>query len=351
MKRSLTVMLLSMLLLTGCSGLPAEDRCFAVVLGLSEHAGIWEASARVPTYQTGGGYLTLAARGRSLGEAMALLNAAAPMEMHYGQLRLIVFSAEIAQQPSFEEVLQALSARGEVRPQAVIAVSNDPVKDVLDALEPATGSRLSKSLETMMDARERSGVTQLETLDGIGRMGVRMQPVLMNIEMSPGTESLPSGMQGTAGEQPAEGTGKVQMAGGWMTADSGEVKGTLSAAEMQLLSLLRGKLRQGTLSLARGTLTLLDADAEVKLDEDGVLCRVNVRYSAAFMTEEGVQQELISAMQGLMSRLAAAGCDALGLGRKLMLECLTMEEWYSRNWPAEYPSLKWRFVVNAEREA
>lgn len=349
MKRLLSL-LLAVFLLEGCSALPGEDRTFAVALGISEKGGVWEVSARLPTYQTGGGYITLSARGTSLGEAMALLNASAPMELHYGQLRLLVFSAEVAQSEGFPEIMGALTARGEIRPQAAIAVTEDPVLDVMDALEPATGSRLSKSLESLINARARAGVVELVTVDSWQRMGQRQQTVLMCIAMEAGANALP-GMDAAAGEQASTGAGKVQFSGGWMVNASGRAQGKLTAMEMQLLSLLKGEMRQGTVALSEGTLTLLDADSRTELLGREVHCSLRVRYSASNLTEEGMQTALISSLQSLVGKLGKAGCDALGIARQAMTGTLTMSDWQALNWPEVYPSLVWRFTVKVEREA
>ncbi|MBE5803298.1 MAG: hypothetical protein E7316_02170 [Clostridiales bacterium] len=351
MKRWLPALVAAMLLLGGCSVLPGEDRAFAVAMGVSETGGVWEVSVRLPTYQTGGGYMTLTARGNSLGEAMALLNASAPMELHYGQLRLLLFAETLAESDRFQEILRALAARGEVRPQAVIAVTPDNVPDVMDALEPATGSRLSKSLESLMKAREKAGVAELVTLEEWQRMGQRQQVVLMNAAMESAAANTVPGMDATAGEQAAKGAGKVQFSGGWMASHTGAVKGELTAMEMQLLSLLKGKTRQGVLSLPEGTLTLLDAKCSITLEGQEVQCSLRVRYSASDMTEEGAQAALISSLQSLTGKLGKAGCDALGVGRKAMLGRMTMEDWKRLNWPETYPALTWRFTVKAEREA
>lgn len=350
MKRGVAI-LLSIMLLSGCSALPAEDRAFAVALGISENAGLWEVGVRVPVYQTGGGYMTLSAKGSSLGEAMALLNASAPMELHYGQLRLMVFSESTARRTSFPELLRALAARGEVRPQAALAVTRDNVLDVMDALEPATGSRLSKSLETLLEAREKTGVAAIVTLDEWQRMGERQQAVLLNVAMEPGQSGALQGMNATAGELPVQGAGKAQFSGGWMMNAEGKVQGTLSAAEMQLLALLKDELHQGTLTLPEGTLTLLDTNSKLTLEQDSIRCKLRVQYSAASMTEEGVQAALISALQALAGKLSAAGCDALGIARKAVLGCSTAEDWRQMTWPEQYAALAWHFVIQVEREA
>ncbi len=350
MKKAMAVVLAT-LLLGGCSALPGEERAFAVVLGISENGGVWEAGARIPTYQTGGGYLTISARGNSLGEALALLNASAPMELHYGQLRMLLFSKGIAQSAQFPELLRALAARGEVRAQAALCVTEDNVPDVLDALEPATGSRLSKSLEALMTSRQMVGVAPVITLSDWLRMGDRQQAVLMNAAMEPQTANAVPGMDEAAGTQAVKGAGKVQLSGGWLADAQEKVQGNLTAMEMQLLSLLQGKLRQGTLSLPEGTATLLEASSSVKLKDQEVHAKLRLRYSASNLTEDGLTQALLSALHGLTGKLAAAGCDALGIARQAMAGCADWSQWHALNWSEKYPALTWRFTIEVEREA
>lgn len=350
MKKAVAIMLAA-LLLGGCSALPGEERAFAVVLGISENGGVWEAGARIPTYQTGGGYLTISARGNSLGEALALLNASAPMELQYGQLRMLLFSKGLAQSGRFPEVLRALAARGEVRAQAALCVTENNVIDVLDALEPATGSRLSKSLEAMMQARQAVGVLPVVTLSDWLRMGERQQAVLMNAALEAAAENAVPGMDESAGEQAAKGAGKVQLSGGWLMNSQGQVKASLTAMEMQLLSLMQSRLRQGTLALPEGSATMLDASSKIMLKDQTVQGKIHLRYSASELTEEGVQQALLEALHGLTGKLAAAGCDALGMARQAMASCADMAQWHALNWVERYPALTWQFTVEVEREA
>lgn len=344
MKRVLAL-LAALLLLNGCSSLPGEERSFAVALGVEKSDEGWRVSARLPTYQAEGGYMTLSACGNSLGDAMALLNATAPMELHYGQLRLLLFSAELAQSAAFPELLRALADRGEVRPQAALAITRANVRDVVDALEPATGSRLSKSLETLLEARQRLGVTPLTTLEAYQRLGQRQQAVLLNVNL-PMAEPR-AGLDATAGMQNAQGGGKVQFAGGWLLGRLGSATGQLTAMEMQLLSLTEGRLRQGALSLPEGTTMLLDTSTSIRLLGETVRCTIHLRYSASSLTEAGIEAALAQHLQALAAKLAAADCDALGIARRAMRGTLTMGTWQASQW--QYSALTWQFSIKAER--
>ena len=327
--RRVCCLLLAMLLLTGCAALPEEDRAFAVVLGLDGQGDAWRAWARIPSYQQEGGYLTLSAQGRSLGEVMAQLEGAAPMVLHYGQLRMMVFSRELAESAGFPGVLDALASRNGVRNQAALAVTEDDMASLMDAMEPPTGTRLSKSLEGMMAARREQGVIPDATLAGLRRMGERQQPVLMGVMMEDG----------------------MQLSGGWLFDADGRLRDSLSAAEQQLLSLLSGSFHRGTLSLGEGTLTVTEADSRVRLVGGEAVCSVRLRYTSSSFSEEGASQRLDAALSALTAKLAAAHCDALGLGRQAIMGCGNLEAWHSLGWQARYPALRWRFDLQMEREA
>ena len=327
--RRVCCLLLAMLLMTGCAALPEEDRAFAVVLGLDRDGDAWRAWARIPSYQQEGGYLTVSAQGSSLGEAMAQLEAAAPMALHFGQLRMMVFSRALAESGDFPGVMDVLASRNGVRRQAALAVTEHDMASLMNALEPPTGTRLSKSLEAMMAARREQGLIPDATLSGLRRMGERQQPVLMGIALEDG----------------------MQLSGGWLLGADGRLQGRLTAADQQMLSLLSGTFRQGTLSLGEGTLTVTEADSRVRLMDGEAVCSVRLRYTSSSFSEEGAALKLNDALLALTAKLAAARCDALGLGRQAMTGCADLEAWHRLDWQARYPALRWRFDLQLEREA
>ena len=326
--RRVCCLLLVVLLLTGCAALPEEDRAFAVVLGMDREGDAWRTWARIPSYQQEGGYLTVSAQGGSLGEAMAQLEAAAPMALHFGQLRMMVFSRALAESGDFPGVMDVLASRNGVRRQAALAVTEHDMASLMDGLEPPTGTRLSKSLEAMMAVSREQGLIPDTTLSGLRRMGERQQPVLMGIALENG----------------------MQLSGGWLLGADGRLQGSLTAADQQLLSLLSGIFRQGTLSLGEGTLTVTEADSRVRLMDGEAVCSVRLRYTSSSFSEEGAAQRLNDALSALTAKLAAARCDALGLGRQAMMGCADIEAWRRLDWQARYPALRWRFDLQLERE-
>lgn len=340
------MLLLLCLMLTGCSALPAEDRSFAVVLGVSMKADMWEVSARIPSYQTGGGYLTLSAQGASLQEALAVLDAAAPMRMHYGQVRLLVFGHDLAASSAFPDVLGQLAQRPDMRLQAEVCVTRDSPAELMEEMDPQTGARLSKSLDILLETRRRQGVIPEASLSSIVRMGERQYPVLLGISLPKDPTLQEGGMDAAAGEQAVKGAGKIQLAGGWLVGEEGCVRGEVTAAEMQLLNLMQNKLRKATVMIGGSTVTLADAGSRVSLDGNSVLCELQLRYTDSMLSEEGIIRELHRDVTALKDKLAAAGCDALGLGGYAIRHYRDMAAWHALNWPGIYPSLAWEIRVS-----
>ena len=347
--KKLLIVMAALLLCASCSALPAEERAFAVALGVSESGGTWEVSARVPTYQTSGGYLTLTARGSSLSEALALLDATAPMTMHLGQLRVVIFSQGLAASSSFQSTLTELAMRREFRLQAQVCVTADPVADVIDKLEPATGARLSKSLDVLLETRADQGVIPSAALSDVLRRGERQSWVAVNVALESAANLGQPGMDESAGTQAASGTGKVQIGGGWLIGQDGSAHGQLTAGEMQLLALMAGELPKGTLSFDDGSVTLISSSAKVRLKGNAVACDISLRYTHSVMTEAGVQHAVTTACREVLGKLAAADCDALGVGRQAIRGHWDMASWHKLDWPLRYPQLDWQVTVLPQR--
>lgn len=328
MKRIATLLLMTVLL-GGCTALPAEERSFAVALGVTHAEGLWTACARVPTYQTGGGYATVTGEGPTLESALGALDAASPMELDLGQLRLLVFSAELARSERFPVALTTLAGRHDLRMGASLAVTQEDVQALMDALTPTTGSRLSKSIDVLLETRVVQGTLLQASLSEVMRMGERQSPVLMNAALE---------------------SGALTLSGGWPVSAEGRVTSPLSAEETQLLALMLGRLQRGTLSLTEGTIRLTGAQAEVELSQPAMqqaAVRLTLHVAASPLTEEALSQAVATACLGVLNRLSGMGCDALGLGRQAVVHAEDAAQWHALDWPGRYREIVWTVSVRS----
>ena len=332
MFRRMMLLFLCGILCASCSALPAEERSFAVAVGITRAGETWHTTARIPDYQQEGGYVTLSARGQSLTEALSQLDAAAPMRMHYGQVRLLVFSRETAETAGFSAALEELASMPDMRLQAQVCVTEADMASFMDALSPLTGTRLSKSLDILLDTHQRLGVIPDASLSAIMRMGERQCPVLLSAALA---------VQGGADDLPLQGAGEVLLSGCWLVDASGRVRGSLSARETQLLMLMCSRLRKATIPLEDGTVTLSDGSSRVRLDGNHVLCTLTLRYTHASLAQEALRQSVQAEAERVLGLLAAADCDALGLGDQAIRHFPDMEAWHALDWPGLYPNLTW----------
>ena len=135
MKRALCLLLIC-LFCTGCSALPPEERAFCVVLLVDGGAQECTVRVRIPTYQQNGGYQTLSATGATLTDALRTLESAAPMRLHWGQLRLIVLSRAWAAEIPIVRTLSDLSGVENLRLHASVAVTEEDTPALAEKLVP-----------------------------------------------------------------------------------------------------------------------------------------------------------------------------------------------------------------------
>ena len=100
------------------------------------------------------------------------------------------------------------------------------------------------------------------------------------------------------------------------------------------------------ISEVRGAKRLLVAEEEYFWS-----CRVNLRYDRADMTSQAVSAETAQACLDVLKRLQAAGCDALGLGRKAIWSAWSMSDWRDSDFPARLQNLRWTVEVRSEPAA
>lgn len=329
MKRLLLLLLIPALC-TSCAALPAEERAFAVALWVGKEAASWQVAGRIPAYQSGGGYLTVTGAGDTLDAALSAMDGSAPMQVTLSQLRLLVLDEVLAATEDLSAALTALSARSDMRQQCAVALTDAPSAGVMAALKPSTGSRLSKSLELLLDTRVEQGSCLSATLAEVMRMGERQSPVLMALMLADGA---------------------VNLSGGYALDGDMRLAGRLTPEETALLSLLTGGARM--LMLPSGSAKVQDASAKTTLSADLRSARVELtlRTASSNLTAEALERVLADEALALLTRLYGAGCDVLGLGRQAVRRAQDMAHWHAMDWPARLAELRFEVAVRVEGPA
>lgn len=317
---------------TSCSALPAEERAFAVALLVEKPDGLWRVHARIPTYQTGGGYVTITGEGGSFSAALNAMNNAVPMQLHLSQLRLLVLEESIGRSKDLQSVLTTLGTRADMRLQCTAAITRSPVAAVAQALQPAVGARLSKALDVLLDSRAEQGTILPVTLADVLRMGERQSAVLPALTL---TESGPD------------------LSGGYPISAEGRQVGPITAEECAMLSLLLGHGQHLTLSVLNETVSLREADAAwaISPDRASVQVKLCVRATMSSLPIATLEQQLAADCLVLITRLYGQGCDVLGLARQVIPQAEDLTQWQALHWAEHLSGLRWTVSVSVHGPA
>lgn len=323
--------LLALLMLCGgCARLPGEERSFVVALCVDADETGWHMAARVPSYQEAGHYLTVEARADTPQLAWSRLDAAAPMRLHPGQMRLLAVGSRAASGEGLWELLSMLQGMPELRREAVLLVTDDEIGQVCSALEPLTGTRLSKSLDALIRTRREQGVITGTTIGECIWMADRQAPVMGVLTAAPGER--PSVMLGASALVDAE----------------GRVTARIDEEQTKWLQLLQGKWRRGSLTADGTVLRVNDAAVSIQWEGETAQIRVKLMTAQPQETPEALERAAAREILAVAERLTAAGCDALGLARQAILRFDTQQAWLEADWPEAYRNLKWQVDVTVQ---
>lgn len=331
--KKLAILLCAVLLCQSCAVLPAEERSFVVTLCIGKEDGQFVLAARVSGYHQPGDYLTIEAKGETLTKALASLDAASPMRLHYGQVRMVILCRKPDTLGALTPILNELSDIPEFRTDAVLCVSQEKPKSVSDAMNPLTGTRLSKSIDVLLESRVEQGVIISQTIGQILRMGNRQSPTAMRIQIN-------------KAEKPDD-KDTIKLEGAWLIDQNGFVRTSLDAGETQILSLLMGQLKKGEVILDKASITVVQASSKLGVDQGIAAMTLNIRHGNVAQRDETIRLYMEQAAGSVLEKLAQSNCDALGLARCVIRQCKTESDWDVLNWRELYPCLQWKVSVKA----
>lgn len=328
MKHTAWLLILTMLC-TSCTALPAEERAFAVALAVEREGDTWRVHARIPTYQTGGGYLTVAGEGADLPAAMADLEANSPMHLHLSQLRLLAVDRNLAEEGVLEGMLNQMAERSDLRQQCAVAVCEASAVKLMEALKPAAGARLSKAIDVMLDTRAEQGVILPSRLADVICMGERQSPVLIALAVEDGS---------------------LELSGGYAMGKNVSPGLRINAEEVALLSMMMGEAKTLRQSFGGQYAEVRVKSVRVHLSPElqEAHVQLTLRTNSSVLSAEGLERHLAGECLALLGKLSSKGCDVLGLGRQAVLRVRDMAQWHDLRWPERLKEMTWRVSVCAE---
>ena len=388
-KFALTLLLLPLLLLSGCTGgQEIESSLFVIAMavdaapegnltitvkalsgsqesadsnsssGRSESSG--ESDSGENLEQTEAGYIVLSATAPSCLRALGLLGATTPRTVNLSQLREIVVSQTLAETDATLSILRQIHAIYRANDEAVVVVTPDNAGDFIRRQRAVLGLRLSKYLEVLFEHYEQLDIippnpnlsaviaameSSAADAAAVYAAGNDFENTLL-LQGESDLDRLPGHLPRTA-PAPNEYMGAALFSGPRMT-------GTLTGSEVSLLCLMTGKAST-RISVMDGAQykTRLQSHARRSIDPDGTLfvsLRLTLTLSAGEQqrTGEEIAAEIAQDCVNVLQKLQAASCDAVGFGKIRIRAFPDIPAWKSLNWPAHYETLPVRVTADVK---
>ncbi len=388
-KFALTLLLLPLLLLSGCTGgQEIESSLFVIAMavdaapegnltitvkalsgsqesadsnsssGRSESSG--ESDSGENLEQTEAGYIVLSATAPSCLRALGLLGATTPRTVNLSQLREIVVSQTLAETDATLSILRQIHAIYRANDEAVVVVTPDNAGDFIRRQRAVLGLRLSKYLEVLFEHYEQLDIippnpnlsaviaameSSAADAAAVYAAGNDFENTLL-LQGESDLDRLPGHLPRTA-PAPNEYMGAALFSGPRMT-------GTLTGSEVSLLCLMTGKAST-RISVMDGAQykTRLQSHARRSIDPDGTLfvsLRLTLTLSAGEQqrTGEEIAAEIAQDCVNVLQKLQAASCDAVGFGKIRIRAFPDIPAWESLNWPAHYETLPVRVTADVK---
>lgn len=306
-------------------------------------------------------YFTLSVTGQTWEHAMSLLNAAAPRQLRFGQVREIVVSLDTVRSRQLPQLLMQVDILQNVRTHARVIVCEGSAAEFLKSQKSVIGKRLSAYLDVTLDTLREKGYIPTATLSSLLRdlFSVWRDPLIACAAFAPDGEigrdlSNPDRpVSQSAGTLPVSGADMGEYVGALALGSGGSLT-LLTGYEVQLYHLITGQLHSMAMGvdgqffdvLPRGK-SRLQLKSEAGRD---VLCLhlpLTVEYSAF---RDAPTTDVAAHIQGeaeaLIHKLQAAGCDALGFGGLAARRYLSLFDFTASDWPGRYRAAAVRVEVS-----
>jgi len=368
-----TVIFLLCVALGGCSdGLSQSLMVITMGIDLKE-SGV-TVSIKAPNYgatgkseSSAGGekdeeaYFTLSVTGQTWEHAMSLLNAAAPRQLRFGQVREIVVSLDTVRNGQLPQLLMQVDILQNVRTHARVIVCEGSAAAFLKSQKSVIGKRLSAYLDVTLDTLREKGYIPTATLSSLLRdlFSIWRDPLIacaafaQEGEIGRDLSDPDRPVSQSAGTLPASGANMGEYVGALALGSAGSLT-LLTGYEVQLYHLITGQLHSMAMGvdgqffdvLPRGK-SRLQLKSEAGRD---VLCLhlpLTVEYSAfRDAPTADVKTHIQREAEALICKLQAAGCDALGFGGLAARRYLSLFDFTASDWPGRYRNAAVRVEVS-----
>ena len=353
MRKLMAAALIAMLcpLLCGCQDTgEVENQAYVLVLALDRSGdGALALTARVPRIGKGGekdgkgdsggsSYLTFSVSAASWSGALDELQWATLRRINLSHIEMIVVSRDLAAEPSFPALMNAIAQTPHLYANARFVVCRDSARAFLEAGDTVIGTRLSAEIQAMLSQYASQGFIPDACLADACYCanGIYGDPVaIWGYVEEEVTESGPS-------QRVMESPMGQRFRGAALFQDGRFVK-ALDVDETRLLNLICGQT--ATLSWAwRGdTIELMPvtpARKKVDIDADSVTLNLSVALRLTASAFRGDTVALVASVKNSIAELTAScqrsGCDPFGFAESAAGHFATVPGWLAFGWHERY---------------
>ena len=356
------------LLLGGCAGSKQpDDMAYVISLSVDRlETGELEIAAQAPTIVGGGEqgqgeseYTFMSAVGKSFGEALDVLEAASQRALNLTQMKTVIVSRELAEEPGFRDVLDDIQLTPRIYGDARLVVSLNPARELLMAQKAVIGMRLARSVEAAIRHYQEHGYAPEAGLaDAYFRMhSAYSDPVGILAATAEGeeTEYLPEGRLGDAypGRLPRTGENRNEYCGCALFA-GGKMVGMLTGQEEEMRGLVSGEVKKtgwaGGGETAEMRVTKRKVSVDLTGEEPGIeiYLRLRMEMVGKGPGKERAAREMEAEIRSVIQKCQRLGTEPFGLAEIAAGQFLTMDDWIGYDWHERFARAEARVRVEVE---
>lgn len=368
----LATLLLAVLALGGCTQMNIEAQAYAVSMGIDwvDNERI-RVSMQTPSLNQSGSsesggesggdsksYTLSSADGRSLSEALNMLQASIPREMNLSGIKSIVVSQELAESERFREVLHEMAMAYRVYGAAELIVCKGEAQAFIESQHPVIGLRLSESISVeLAHCRENGYIPSARAADVYYLTeSFYGDPVAVLAAKDEKNGELPTSQNGDvyAGEVVRTGDNKNMYFGAALFRD-GRMTGMLTGAQTQLLNMILGDLEYfGWIIDGKPVNLNISGRPTVQLNLDGEAPIIDVELTVnVFPSEKGVDMEKLRTdisdrLQEMTAYCQARGVDPFRYAERAAAHFQTVQQWLDYDWNERFLQAQVRYDVKLQ---
>lgn len=342
-----------LLLLGGCTEFDqVEELAFAEVLGLDiTEDDLIEASLQIPKIAGQRGedgssstssQLVYSAAGKTLDEALHLLQWAVPRRLDLSQLELIVVSETLAKSERFLKTADTIMATPRLYTAARLAVCSGSAREFISAEKPVIGTRTSTELTAAFADYARNGFIPDETFSDVfyRTRSIYSDALAIHADTASQSESQPASamMPSNADADHIETQNSNRLLGAAILR-KGLMIGKLSAEEYLYCKLLRGERQTFPFSAEEKTvgLTTLGAptiviDRTTEPMQIDVTLHLSIVSSSNAAAIEPIQTALEEKLTNVIHTCQQMGAEPFGFADTAAASFLAIHDWTEFDW-------------------